>query len=194
MTDFPYEGQLIADPVTFQRATNAQVYVYDANDTTNSTPLALKDASGLPTANPLTSSADAFVKPIYAPSQDIKYVGAGLTVFVSSAKGMRDAAAASAADAEAARVQAAAAAAERVTAASVNGSGKLILTKADAQTVDAGSVVGPKGDKGDTGLQGPQGPAGISNIALDTDGTPYFAAGSNAVQILADTDGQPYFI
>lgn len=34
----------------------------------------------------------------------------------------------------------------------------------------------------------------VSNIALDTDGVPYFVAGSNAVQILADTDGAPYFV
>lgn len=191
MADYPYEGQLIADPVTFQRAVNASITVYDANDTTNSTPLALKDGSGLPLTNPLTSSADAFTQPFYAPSQDIKLVGAGLTVFISSAKGMRDAAAAAAAAASVAAGEAEAAAGERVTAAVVNGSGKLILTKANGATQDAGSVIGPKGAEG---LQGPQGPAGISNISLDTDGVPYFAAGSNAVQILADTDGAPYYV
>lgn len=154
MTDFPYDGQLIADPVTFQRATNAQVYVYDAADTTNSTPLALKDATGLPTSNPLTSSADAFVKPIYAPSQDIKYVGAGLTVFVSSAKGMRDAAAASAEAAQTAADSATTAAGNTVASASVNGAGELVIQKASGATVNAGLVKGAKGDKGDTGAPG----------------------------------------
>lgn len=117
MPDYPFEGQLVADPVTFQRATNGQIYVYDANDTTNSTPLALKDMTGLPLANPLTSSADAFTRPFYAPSQDIKLVGAGLTVFVSSPKGMRDAAAAAATAAQSAAANAAAAVESALSAA-----------------------------------------------------------------------------
>jgi lysophospholipase L1-like esterase len=161
MADYPYEGQLIADPVSFQRAQSAQVTVYDAADTTNSTPLALKDASGLPTANPLTSSSDAFVKPIYAPSQDIKYVGAGLTVFVSSAKGMRDAAAGAAAAAQEAANSAVAAAADRLATAAVDGAGKLILTKASGATVDAGNV------KGAQGVQGPPGQPGSNVLPTD---------------------------
>lgn len=154
MPDYPYEGQLIADPVSFQRAVSAQVTVYDADDATNTTPLALKDASGLPTSNPLTSSSDAFVKPIYAPSQDIKYVGAGLTVFVSSPKGMRDAAAAAALAAQEAANSAVVAVADRVTTAAVDGAGKLILTKANGSTLDAGSVIGPVGPTGAAGANG----------------------------------------
>jgi collagen type VII alpha len=38
-----------------------------------------------------------------------------------------------------------------ISSATVNGSGNLIITKTDSSTVDAGSVVGTKGDKGDTG-------------------------------------------
>jgi hypothetical protein len=116
MADYPYEGQLIADPVTFQRATSAQITVYDISDTGNSTPLALKDMTGLPLANPLTSSGDAFTRPFFAPSQDIKMVGAGLTVTASSPKGMRDAAAASALAAQAAATNAGAAAAADIAA------------------------------------------------------------------------------
>lgn len=154
MPDYPYEGQLIADPVSFQRAVSAQVTVYDAADTTNSTPLALKDASGVPTTNPLTSSSDAFVKPIYAPSQDIKYVGAGLTVFVSSAVGMRDAAEAAAAAAQDAANTAVTAVADSIATAAVDGAGALVLTKANGTTVNAGNVRGAKGDKGDPGAKG----------------------------------------
>lgn len=154
MTDYPYEGQLIADPVTFQRAVSAQVTVYDAADTGNTTPLALKDTNGLPTTNPLTSSSDAFVRPIYAPSQDIKYVGAGLTVFVSSAKGMRDAAEGAAIAAQAAANSAVEAVADRIATAAVNGSGRLILTKASGATVDAGPVIGSQGVPGPPGQDG----------------------------------------
>jgi len=32
-----------------------------------------------------------------------------------------------------------------------------------------------------------------SNLALDTDGTPYFSPGSQSLRVLADTDGNPYF-
>lgn len=153
MADYPYDGQLIADPVTFQRAQNAQISVYDANDVNNTTKLALKDASGLALPNPLTSSADAFTVPFYAPSQDIKLVGAGLTVFVSSAKGMRDAAAAAASAAQEAASEAVTAAGDRVTTAAVT-AGKLILTKATGEQIDAGAVIGPQGAKGDKGLDG----------------------------------------
>lgn len=136
MADYPYEGQLIADAVTFQRAPNAAITVYDANDTSNTTPLALKDTSGLPLANPLTSSADAFTRPFYAPSQDIKLVGGGLTVFVSSAKGMRDAAAASAAAAEESRQEAAAAGANAAAVASA----ALADAVADAEAAQAAAT------------------------------------------------------
>jgi hypothetical protein len=33
----------------------------------------------------------------------------------------------------------------------------------------------------------------ISNIALDTDGVPYFSPGSMTVKVLQDTDGVPYY-
>ena len=41
-----------------------------------------------------------------------------------------------------------------VFSAVVNGDGNLILTLDDASTIDAGSIVGPKGDKGNTGNAG----------------------------------------
>lgn len=34
----------------------------------------------------------------------------------------------------------------------------------------------------------------VSNIALDTDGIPYYSPGSTSVHIIQDTDGTPYFI
>ncbi|MFF1382759.1 hypothetical protein ACFVWT_04255 [Arthrobacter sp. NPDC058288] len=119
MTDYPYESQLVADPLTFQRAVNSSVTVYDIDDTSESTPLALKDLSGLPLANPVTSSADAFTPPFIAPADGVKLVGAGLIVPVFSPKGIRDAAEASALaaqEAAGAAATAGAAAADAATA------------------------------------------------------------------------------
>lgn len=50
-----------------------------------------------------------------------------------------------------------------VSGAAVNPSGRLLITRSDNSIIDAGSVIGPKGDKGDTGdtgATGTQGPAG----------------------------------
>ncbi|WP_138417970.1 hypothetical protein [Sinomonas gamaensis] len=106
MTDYQFETQLVADPVTFQRAATAKVTVYDIADTSNSAPLALKDLNGLPLPNPLTSTADAFIPPFVASSPLVKLVGGTLTVPAFSpkplsdqAKAAQDAAAASAASA-----------------------------------------------------------------------------------------------
>src|SRR5690606_13209085 len=58
-----------------------------------------------------------------------------------------------------------------VTGATGNGSGELALSLSDSNTINAGSVVGPKGDKGDTGDQGPAGEDGVSvTAATVTDG------------------------
>lgn len=53
--------------------------------------------------------------------------------------------------------------------------GKLIITKTNDTTIDAGSVIGPKGDKGDkgdTGLQGLKGDQGVSiyQAVVDAEG------------------------
>lgn len=49
-----------------------------------------------------------------------------------------------------------------ITAAAVNGSGHLIITKSDSTTLDAGAVVGPAGPTGPTGPTGPNGTAGAT--------------------------------
>jgi hypothetical protein len=61
-----------------------------------------------------------------------------------------------------------------VTTAAVNGSGHLIITKTDSSTVDAGSVIGPKGDTGSQGVPGAAGatgPQGVSVYQAIVDGT-----------------------
>ena len=53
-----------------------------------------------------------------------------------------------------------------VSSATVDGSGRLIITKTDSTTVDAGSVVGPKGDQGATGNTGATGAKGDRGISV----------------------------
>jgi len=53
-----------------------------------------------------------------------------------------------------------------ITTAAVNGSGRLIITKTDSSTVDAGSVIGPQGATGTTGAQGPQGSTGATGLGI----------------------------
>jgi hypothetical protein len=60
-----------------------------------------------------------------------------------------------------------------ISSATVNGSGRLIITKTDSSTVDAGSVVGPQGAQGttgNTGAAGATGPRGISVYQAVVDG------------------------
>jgi hypothetical protein len=73
-----------------------------------------------------------------------------------------------------------------VTSATVNGSGHLIITKTDSTTVDAGSVIGPKGDQGATGATGATGTKGDRGISV------YQAVvdGSGNLQITLDDASQ----
>jgi hypothetical protein len=60
-----------------------------------------------------------------------------------------------------------------VSTATVNGSGRLIITKTDSSTVDAGSVIGPQGQQGatgNTGAPGATGPQGVSVYQAVVDG------------------------
>ena len=62
-----------------------------------------------------------------------------------------------------------------ISSATVNGSGRLIITKTDSSTIDAGNVVGPQGDQGttgNTGAAGATGPQGVSvsQAVVDGDG------------------------
>jgi hypothetical protein len=52
------------------------------------------------------------------------------------------------------------------SSAAVDGSGRLIITKTDSTTVDAGSVVGPQGVQGATGNTGAQGAKGDRGISV----------------------------
>jgi collagen type VII alpha len=53
-----------------------------------------------------------------------------------------------------------------VTSATVNGSGRLIITKTDSTTVDAGSVIGPQGVQGAAGTAGATGATGPQGVSV----------------------------
>jgi hypothetical protein len=53
-----------------------------------------------------------------------------------------------------------------ISNASVDGTGRLIITKTDSTTVDAGSVVGPQGPQGSTGNTGAPGAKGDRGISV----------------------------
>lgn len=85
---YAFESQLVIDPVSGIKAANAAVTVYDANDTANSSKLALTDLNGNPLPNPLTSTADAFIPAFLSPSAKVKLVGGGLVVVAWSGEGL----------------------------------------------------------------------------------------------------------
>ncbi len=58
-----------------------------------------------------------------------------------------------------------------VAGAVVNGSGQLVITLTDGNTVNAGSSVGPQGPQGVAGPTGPTGPQGVSVVTAVIDGT-----------------------
>ena len=178
MADYPIDMQLVVEPYSLNVVANGQIYIYDTADDANASPLALTDPSGLPLSQPLMSSNNGFIPAFRSPVPQVKWVGAGFSGYFDSYGGLRDVA--------------------LDAVAKLDG-----LAVGTVETVDAleGASATVTGDslkqinlKIPRGPQGTPGAAGLSNIALDEDGTPYFVAGSNAIQILADTDGAPYFV
>lgn len=132
MTLYQYDMQLAEDPDSIGYvARNADITFYNADDTTNTTPLSLFDPNGLPQSNPVLTTADGFIRPLVSEVPQMKWVSTdGRTGYLKSFKGVLDAALAavansleslaqnvkSASDAEAARDAAAAAAASAANA------------------------------------------------------------------------------
>lgn len=152
MTDYPFDMQLVVDPFnTANVVANGQVYIYDPADVGNTTPLALTDPNGLPLANPLFSNSNGFLPAFVTTSPQVKWVSGGFVGYFASFTGLRDEAFAASAAAQAAVTSATTAQAAAVTAASA----------AEQAAADAAAAATA---------------AGGSNIALDTDGVPYFFA------------------
>lgn len=143
MADYPIESQLVIDS-NGQMIPGGKVYVYDSDDTGNTTLLALTDPNGLPIANPLTASAISTTPEIRTPVLLVKMVGEnGAQLTVLSAKGV---------------VQIA-----QETEAFVKGMtvGEVKTGTAPAAALDpvtgAFSFTFPQGPKGDPGPPGPGG-------------------------------------
>lgn len=152
MTNYPFDMQLVIDAVTLSTVANGQVFIYDADDASNSTPLTLTDPNGLPMSQPLMSSNNAFIPAFITTSPQVKWAGAGFSGFFDSYVGLRDVALEAVAAATAALIPAEAAVA---AASSSAASASAAAASAAAAAIAGGST---------------------SNIALDTDGVPYFIA------------------
>lgn len=179
MTTYPFDMQLVVDPLnTGNVVANGQIYIYDTADVNNASPLTLTDPNGLPLTNPLMSNSSGFTQPFLATVPQVKWVGSGFVGYFDSYVGLRDVALEAVAKFDGFMV----------------GTVETVEATEPAEASVTGDSAKLLNLKLPRGPQGPQGAAGNSNIALDVDGTPYFIAGSNAVQILADIDGAPYFV
>lgn len=155
MTNYPYEMQLVVDPTNPRNiVAGGSVSIYDSADTGKTTLLALTDPNGVPIANPITSNANGFTEPFVTTSPQVLWVSGEYVDYFNSFIGLRDEAVAAKTEAQTAKTAAESAAATTVTTATVNGSGRLILTRADTTTIDAGVVAGPQGLPGAPGVNG----------------------------------------
>jgi hypothetical protein len=171
--------QLVVDPFnTSNVVANGQIFIYDPADTGNTSPLPLTDPNGLPISNPLMSNSNGFLPAFITTMPQVKWIGSGFVGFFASYAGLRDVALDAVAKLDGLAV----------------GTVETVEATADAEATVTGTDAKQINLKIPRGPQGAPGAAGLSNVALDDDGTPYFVAGSNAVQILADTDGAPYFV
>ena len=161
---YSFDQIFAADPANPQNvASNAAVLIYTPGDATKA-PLTITDPSGGPLANPVIVNANGFGSAfMHATLDRVAWDGGGFSGFFTSYEGMKQVAVAAQTAAESAAADASTSAGTTVTTAAVNGSGRLILTKADTTTVDAGSVIGPQGIQGPPGSTGPQGPAGVAD-------------------------------
>jgi hypothetical protein len=179
MPSYPFDMQLVVDPYnTSNVVANGQIFIYDPSDTSNAAPLALTDPNGLPLSNPLMSNSNGFLPAFTASVPQVKWAGASFTGYFDSYVGLRDVALEAVAKLDGLAVGS-------VETVDAMESAEVTVTGTEAKVINLKIPRGP---------QGMPGAAGLSNIALDEDGTPYFIAGSNAVQILADIDGAPYFV
>lgn len=182
MADYPIESQLVLS-LSGQPLPGGKVYVYDSDDTGNTTLLALTDPNGLPVTNPLTASGISITPEFRSPVALVKMVGEdGSALTVLSAKGVVEQANAAVDEANAAKTwvqgfTVGTVAAGDTPAATVTPDGKLNLTLA-------------KGDKGDKGDTGPMGPGGVPVIE-DPDDPGFFLHGTNIVE---DPDDPGFFL
>ena len=178
MADYPIPTQLVVDE-RLVPAANAQVTVYDLNDTANTTPLALKDMNGNPLQNPITTTANALSPGLIAPVPKVKFVAPsnGLSIPITSTDGLEAAAQAAADNANAAK-QFVAGIGVAATITGAPGSSAAVAMDETGQM----TFTVPQGAKGDQGLPGP------NAVPADTAVAGY--VNDNAAQTRAALDGR----
>jgi len=118
MTDYPLDMQLVVDPLNPQNVVrDGAVYLYDPSDEAGVSPIALKDPSGLPLTNPLTSNAFGFTQPCIMGIPKAKWKSGTFEGFFYSYDGLRNEAIAARAAAETAQSAAVTAGADAADAA-----------------------------------------------------------------------------
>jgi hypothetical protein len=118
MTDYAYNMKLVVDPDNPRNVVAAgSISIYDSADLGRTTLLELKDPSGVPIPNPITSNANGFTPPFVTTSPQVLWASGPYTDFFESYKGMRDEAVAAVSAAETAAANAGAEAAAVATAA-----------------------------------------------------------------------------
>jgi hypothetical protein len=91
MTDYPFDMQLVVDPLNPENVLgNADVYIYDPTDTAFAAPLALKDLNGLPMLQPMTSTPTGFLEEFVATTPQVLWKSGEYTGLFNSYKGMLD--------------------------------------------------------------------------------------------------------
>jgi hypothetical protein len=91
MTDYPLDMQLVVDPLNPQNVVrNGSVYIYDPADTAGTSPIALKDPSGMPLPQPLQSNDFGFIPPTIVTIPRVKWKSGDFEGFFYSYDGLRN--------------------------------------------------------------------------------------------------------
>lgn len=135
MALYPYRSQLVVDPDNPRNVVaGGSVSIYDSEDTSKTTLLALTDPNGVPIPNPFTSYANGLTPAFVTTSPEVLWVSGSYTDYFQSYKGMRDEAAAAREAAETAAASAGAEAAAVADAAIGDATAEATAAKAAAET------------------------------------------------------------
>ncbi|KHL01921.1 hypothetical protein [Sinomonas humi] len=150
--------------------------MYDVSDTGNTTPLPLKDLSGRPLRNPLTSSADAFLPEFTTTSPQVKLVAGTLAVSHASYKALL-------AEARAAK--------EFVQGIGVAGTTTAEAGAPAAATIDGKGQFAFTIPKGDTGAKGDKGEPGVWTLEFQAQQQGFWPVYSDTPPAVTEMYGVP---
>lgn len=91
MTDYPFGIEIVVDPDNPQNVVRGgSVYLYDPSDLAGVAPITIKDPSGLPMTNPLTSNSIGVTNPFIATIPQVKWKSGPYEGFFDSYDGLRN--------------------------------------------------------------------------------------------------------